>query len=306
MLSDSRVSSLSFEYRRIDCPTCEADRTEVIGRRGGSAHRSGAGELCTIVRCRGCSLLYPNPFPFPTDLDALYSDTEDYFCFHPDQQTKTDGREELIAKIEQLTPGRRLLDVGAGLGETVAAAIRRGWDSYGVETSSRFVEKASRIAPGRILHCALENAPASLRDEPFDAVVLAAVLEHLHEPSKMLGLIATYLKPGGVVFLDVPNESGLFFRLGNLWHRLHGRDWVVNLAPTFSPYHVFGFNRASLTAILNKNGFSLEEFRVFAGTSCMPFQRSVRGAVEWLGSNAAHLAARGEHGTYISCFARKR
>jgi 2-polyprenyl-3-methyl-5-hydroxy-6-metoxy-1,4-benzoquinol methylase len=305
-METTQQQSPTFDFRPIACPTCGVDDTDFVGRRGGSAHRAGLGLECVVVRCRRCSLLYPNPFPFPTDLDELYGEAADYFSAHEEQTAKTQTREALIADVERFVSGRRLLDVGAGLGETVAAAARRGWDAYGVEQSSRFVEKAEKLVPGRVFNCSLEDASPSLREDPFDAVVLAAVLEHLHEPSKILALAATYLKPGGIIFLDVPNESGLFFRIGNLWNKVQRRDWVVNLAPTFSPYHVFGFNKRSLTAILRKHGFAVEEMTVFAGESVLPLQRTARGVAEWLASNAVHVAARyGQQGTYIKCFARR-
>jgi 2-polyprenyl-3-methyl-5-hydroxy-6-metoxy-1,4-benzoquinol methylase len=283
------------------------DDTELLGRRGGEAHRAKAGELCTIVRCRRCALLYANPFPFPENLDSLYSSNDDYFHAHSDQATKTDEREDLIAELERLTPGRRLLDVGAGLGETVAAAVRRGWDAYGVETAQRFAERAAQLCPGRIFHSSLEDAPEALRAEPYDAIVLAAVLEHLHQPSKTLATISGLLKPGGILFLDVPNESGLYFKVGNLWNKVQRRDWVVNLAPTFSPYHVFGFNRKSLTLMLRKNELEPEVLFVFSGHSVLPLQPSLKGLAEWLASKAVHIAAKvGDQGTYILCYARKR
>lgn len=295
-----------FEFKPILCPTCEADDTEYCGERGGAAHRDGKGDLCRIVRCRRCDLLYANPFPFARDIDSLYSGTDDYFAAHPDQATKTDNREVLIAALEGLTSGRRLLDVGAGLGETVAAAARRGWDSYGVEQSERFAAQASRLCPKRIFHGQLGQAPSEFLGEPFDAVVLAAVLEHLYEPSNVLANVAKLLRPGGILFLDVPNESALYFRIGNLWNTLQHRQWVVNLSPTFSPYHVFGFNKRSLTAMLGKNALEPEVWRIYSGRSVLPLHRSLRGLAEWTASKLVHVAAKlGDQGTYIECFARK-
>jgi SAM-dependent methyltransferase len=300
------MSSTQFEFRQIVCPTCEVDDTTVRGQRGGRAHRGGAGEECTIVRCRRCDLLYANPFPFPKDLDALYSGTEGFFDAHPDQATKTDDRETLVVSLEQLTPGRRLLDVGAGTGETVAAALRRGWDAYGVESSARFAEEAAKLSPGRIHHGSIEDTPASFLGEPYDAVVLAAVMEHLHHPNRVLETISRVLKPGGILYVDVPNESGLYFTIGNLWNRLQGRAWVVNLAPTFSPYHVFGFNKKSLAAMLEKNGLRPTVWHIYGGRSVLPLLPSIRGAAEWFASKIVHAMAKiGEQGTYIECYARK-
>jgi SAM-dependent methyltransferase len=246
------IPSGLFDYRPIVCPTCGVDDTHRLGQRGGPAHRDGLGELCTIVRCRRCGLIYPNPFPTPKDLHRLYSSEDGYFQHHADSTVKTGHRQELIARLERFTSGRRLLDVGAGLGETVAAGIRRGWDAVGIEPSSRFAAEANKLTGGRVLHGTLDDLARDSTSGTFDAVVLAAVLEHLHDPGRTLAMISRLMKPGAVLFIDVPNETGLYFRVGNLWMRLRGRDWVVNLAPTFTPFHVFGFSQRSLTGMLSR------------------------------------------------------
>jgi SAM-dependent methyltransferase len=209
------------------------------------------------VQCRRCLLIYANPFPVPDDLDALYSEEQDYFHSHLGPEAKAVQRERIVALLEPYTGGPgRLLDVGAGLGETVAAALFRGWDAYGIESSATFAARASWLCGDRVHHGDIDSLPARLSERPFDAVTLSAVLEHLHQPDRAIATIAAALRPGGALLLDVPNELGAYFRAGNLFYRLHRKDWVVNLAPTFSPYHVFGFSRRSLTALLRKHGLS--------------------------------------------------
>ena len=103
-----------FEFREIVCPTCGVDDTFVLGVRGGASHRTRAGVACTVVECRRCGLIYANPFPFPRDLDALYSNSEGYFDAH---DVTSDAMYDIVlAKTEEMVTGRRLLDVGAGLG----------------------------------------------------------------------------------------------------------------------------------------------------------------------------------------------
>lgn len=304
-LASFRAVSAAFDFRPVKCPTCAVDDTEVLGYRGGASHRTGAGERCRVVRCKSCDLIYANPFPFPKDVDALYSDTEDFFALHPDPEHGVVAREPLIQQVEKLTSGRRLLDVGAGRGELVAAALRRGWDAYGVESAKKFVDAAEKHCPGRIFHGFVEDVSIEALKGPFDAVILAAVLEHLHTPNTVLGAISRLLKPGGVLYVDVPNDAGLYFRLGNLWNRLRRRDQVVHLSPTFSPYHVYGFSRRSLTAMLRAHDLEPERFHFYTGESALPLRKSIPGVVEWLGSKAVHYASKGELATYLECFARK-
>jgi hypothetical protein len=52
--------------------------------------------------------------------------------------------------------------------------------------------------------------------------------------------------------------------VGNAAKRVSGSRGVYNLSPTFSPFHVFGFNRRSLQMLLNKHGFDVEDVLVWA------------------------------------------
>ena len=103
------------------------------------------------------------------------------------------------------------------------------------------------------------NFPA----ESFDAIVMGGVIEHLYDPGSTLQQISLVLRPRGWLYFDAPNEDGLYMRAGNAYMRMCRRDWVVSLAPTFSPYHVQGFNPASVKKILERNNYAIEDFRIF-------------------------------------------
>jgi len=109
-----------------------------------------------------------------------------------------------------------------------------------------------------------------------------------------------------VVFLDVPNESGLYFKMGNLYQRLCGRDWVVNIAPTFSPFHVFGFDPRSLRALLAKHGLKPLRWRVYPGQAMVPSLSGLAGRLESVAAHAVTALSRFDSlGTYIETWAIK-
>ncbi len=58
-----------------------------------------------------------------------------------------------------------------------------------------------------------------------------------------------------------PNENSLYAHAGILYMRALRRDWVVNLAPTFPPYHVQSFNPRSLRLLLERADFAVEQFQ---------------------------------------------
>jgi SAM-dependent methyltransferase len=295
-------------YRWVtqDCPVCRVPPSKYMGRRGGAAHREGTGVECRIWRCRGCGLVFPNPMPLPAKgVGQLYAlDPESYFQHH-DAETKLAGARQLMTDAERLTGGRgRVLDVGSGRGDVLVAAHERGWDAVGIDLSPSFAEYASKRSGAEVRRAPIEDC--GFPDGSFDAVILAAVLEHLYNPNETVREIARVLRPGGAFFVDVPNEAGLYFRLGNLYQKLRGRDWVVNIAPTFEPFHVFGFGPRSLRALLSKHGLAVRDWRVYGGRSMVPGRGGVAGVLEHLAARAVTTASNlGELGTYIETWAVK-
>ena len=138
----------------------------------------------------------------------------------------------------------------------------------------------------------------------FDVILLSGVLEHLYQPDDTIREIARVLRKGGALFLDVPNEAGLYFRAGNFYERLRGRNWVVNLAPTFPPYHVFGFTPRSLRSLLAKHGLTPVKWRVYGGHAMVPASRGLMGRLEQAAARAVTaLSELDRFGTYIETWA---
>ncbi len=296
-----------YRWVRQDCPTCRKRPTRRVGTRGGASHRDGLGTECEIWQCGDCSLLFADPMPIPVDgLGQHYGmDADEYFEAH-DAEEKHDSASELVRQAEALL-GRtgKLLDVGTGRGEVVAAAQAAGWTVEGVEPSATFADHTEAKTGAKIWREAIEES--NIPNAEFDVVILAAVLEHLYDPDAVIDKIARVLKPGGLLYLDVPNETGLFFRVGNLYQRMRGRDWCVNLSPTFSPFHIFGFNPRSLRRLLAKHGLEPTVWKVYAGTSMVPADGGMRARLESLaGRIVTGLSNVGEMGTYIEAWAVKK
>jgi ubiquinone/menaquinone biosynthesis C-methylase UbiE len=294
-----------FELREWPCAACGSESRSHVGWRGGEAHHDARGERVEIVRCNSCSHLYPYPTPFPTaDIGSLYTDPDDYFSAHDVEEKKFNSR-ELIKILETKVPHRgTLLDVGCGRGELIWAAREAGWKFEAVDPSAANLDWARR-------HLGIEArlgtlVGAKFPDEHFDAVLMAGVLEHLYDPFTTLREVWRVLKPGGVFYLDAPNEDGLYMRMGNLYMRAQGRDWVVNLAPTFPPYHVQGFNPASLRRLLERAGFQLMEFSITGTISPATGAASLRKRVEHQAARLINwIGNRRGAGIYMYAWTRK-
>ena len=235
-----------------------------------------------------------------------YRHSADEYFEHHGADAKRQAALALVQRARELTGRRgRLLDIGAGRGEVLLAARQDGWAVVGIEPSTNFAEHAERHAGVEILRCPVEQC--RFPDASFDVVMLSAVLEHLYNPAETVREIARILRPGGAVFIDVPNERGLYFRVGNLYQKLRGRDWVVNLSPTFAPFHVFGFGPLSLRALLASCGLRPCDWRVYGGRSMVPALNGPFAFLEPLAARAVVALGRyGSLGSQIETWALKQ
>lgn len=189
--------------------------------------------------------------PAPADLAPYYGTT--YYG--------TSGRRRFPAPVEWLqnrlygrrarrvtaAAGRtgRVLDVGCGPGHLLARFVARGWQGIGTEAT----EEAARIPRerhGLDVRAGELHAQAFASNE-FDVVVSWHSLEHMREPGRVLDEIARVLKPGGVLFISVPNFSS--------------REAQANPAAWFHldvPRHLHHFPAAVLRDALHRRGFQVE------------------------------------------------
>jgi SAM-dependent methyltransferase len=190
-------------------------------------------------------------FPVGNPYDS-FSATE-YFCAHDRKAKRESGRD--LGRQAAAILGRTgsLLELGCGRGDLLAGARDVGWAVHGVDMTPEFAAVAE---PGIEIEVAPAETAKALESQ-YDVVILAAILEHLYEPRACLERVHRALVPGGIVFLDVPDECSLRLAVGNLYMRLRGRDWAINLSPTFPPFHVVGFCRRSLTRLLSSTGFEV-------------------------------------------------
>ncbi|MCM3905818.1 MAG: class I SAM-dependent methyltransferase [Pyrinomonadaceae bacterium] len=245
--------------------------------------------------------------PIPAHgIEEHYAIAPEKYFEHHDSNTKERAARSLMDAARHLTSDTgRLLDIGSGRGEVLRAARDAGWKAVGIEPSPMFADYAAKHSGAEVLREPLEqsNFPAG----SFDVVILGAVLEHLYNPDQIIKEISRVLRPGGALFVDVPNENGLYFFVGNAYQKVRGRDWVVNLAPTFPPFHVFGFTPRSLRALLAKHGFKPKRWRVYHGQSLVPAHGGLVGLLEQQAARAVTaLGSVRNLGAYIETWAIKR
>ena len=86
--------------------------------------------------------------------------------------------EGALTLLAGLAPGRRLIDIGGGVGFFAERALTAGWDAYSFDISPKVAQAAAeRLGPARSLTELGEAEAAS-----FDAACLWCVVAHTNDP----------------------------------------------------------------------------------------------------------------------------
>lgn len=255
------------------CLLCAAAGRRVIATRG-----RGFAPLTTVV-CDGCGLVSHHPLPSAAELAAFYAtryrvDYKGGWAPRPKHALRAlDGA---IARARRLlawtAPGARVVDFGASSGEFVLAMRSAGCEARGVEPNRGYADFARAtygipIDDGGIDDAAF--APASI-----DMASMNHVLEHMADPRAALRRIGAWLKPEGLLFVEVPNLAGM---------RKQSKD-------AFHYAHVWNFTPETLLLMAWQEGFAPVCDSEAADTSIL-FRRRPADAAAPTGADAA-LAAR--------------
>ncbi len=244
-------------------------------------YRAGA-ESFGLVRCRSCTLVQVRPLPPDEKIAALYDDgyfEKDYdSCLSEsgyfDNTRKLKERYgAILDELERLAGAGDLLEAGCAGGYFLDLARSRGWNVKGVEITAAGEQYARARLGLDVRRGAFPPAPW-WDDESFDVVYMGHVLEHTPSPSSAAAEAARLLRPGGVFLVEVPTYIDSFYfrtlRVAVPALRKAGIGGSSLLRAlkfpgpdeTIPPYHLYEFRRATLAALLKKNGFHVE--RTFA------------------------------------------
>ncbi len=143
--------------------------------------------------------------------------------------------------------GQNLLDIGCGNGSFLSSAHEAGWVVTGIDPDPQAVATAKELGfDVRLGSIDLLDGVSSR----FDVITLSHVIEHVHEPKKVIQAVHRLLKPGGVLYIDTPNiESKGAARFGRSWRGLE------------TPRHLVLFSSGGIVGLLNACGFGRIELK---------------------------------------------
>jgi SAM-dependent methyltransferase len=175
-----------------------------------------------LFQCKTCSAVQKVPDArWRADCDAIYAAYESYALSTGTEAAVCDAdanvfapRSEIVLRhVREATdlpagdlPAQgRLLDFGCGSGPTSAAAskVLTGWSIDGFDQDRRAADALARIEGFDTLF----TGALSVLPSRYDLIVLMHSLEHIPNCFETLAILATKLRPGGKIIVQVPDRN---------------------------------------------------------------------------------------------------
>jgi 2-polyprenyl-3-methyl-5-hydroxy-6-metoxy-1,4-benzoquinol methylase len=255
---NARILYGNMSKEIIPCGLCGSDQFLKISDKD----RYGMG-LVTVL-CKNCGFIFTNPRPTQEAIHEFYKTTyREFYTGNPEPKKEhLDGlnvlkRQWLYNRVKPLLEARGLkapwiLDVGCGSGVLLSVFKRNLPQSklYGVEPFKFYGQYAAEKNKAEVYFGDFDSFVKDRSDltGSFDLISLYHVLEHLYDPVKKLLKLRTFLKPEGIVLVQVPNA------LSPHWQNLTEMCHIA---------HVSHFSPSKLKMAFELSGFKV--IKTFAG-----------------------------------------
>ena len=123
---------------------------------------------------------------------------------------------EIVRTVRQVTAlrGKRVLDVGSGYGGMLIAMAEQGANVTGIEIDAeraRMGQLRLQDLKMDVLYLEGDICEPGIAEKlgRFDVVICQDVLEHVMDPKKVIDSLCAMMKPGSVIYVQIPNKYGI-------------------------------------------------------------------------------------------------
>jgi 2-polyprenyl-3-methyl-5-hydroxy-6-metoxy-1,4-benzoquinol methylase len=204
-------------------------------------------ERFEIWECKNCTLRFTQNVPGQDKIGAYYQ-SENYIShsdtnkglinnlYHKVRIRTLAKKRKMVEEITGKSSGS-ILDVGCGTGAFLHTMQLSGWKIAGLEPDEAARKKALELYK---LNLDSSEKLVSLPAESFDAITMWHVLEHVHELHEYIKRLKELLKPGGKLFIAVPNYTSYD-------EKVYKEFWAAYDVPR----HLYHFSPASMHTLLS-------------------------------------------------------
>ena len=214
--SKRRISADGSRILYESCPLCAEEEIKLFREADCTTHphyREGLPRTIRWVQCAGCEHIFTEGYFTEEVQGQVLEIAHAHQMPAPGKELET-ARHVAARIVSSLGSvrgrlGGRWLDVGFGNGALLATAAEFGHDAMGIDVRPAVVTAMRSLGyPARCVEF------TDFHDEEgFDVISMADVLEHMPFPRQALRHADELLKPGGAVFISMPNMDCLIWKL---------------------------------------------------------------------------------------------
>ncbi|MEQ1885357.1 MAG: class I SAM-dependent methyltransferase [Bryobacteraceae bacterium] len=237
---------MELNYSARGCPICSSTHSQVLFEQR-FEQLSGAHLLYgyDVSICDECGAGYADKIPPQSEFDRYYRELSKYDYSDRPTEARPAEDQRYLDMADGVAPHiptaeARIFEIGSGAGQLLAALKARGFTNVCCSDPSPGCVKAAAAfgVPGIV--CTIFDAPTP--SVPYEFLILTGVMEHIRDLHRAVAQFHRLLRPGGRVYLEVPDGSRYMARLDAPFQE-------------FSVEHINFFSAQSLTNLMQTNGF---------------------------------------------------
>ena len=159
--------------------------------------------------------------------------------------------------LRQVGCGQKILDVGCGTGTLGFEIKKRGNEVWGLDINKKAIDLAKKKLDKTFLYDAADPDDLPIKDEKFDVIVFADILEHLDEPEAVLLEYKKYLKEDGRIIVSLPNFASWTIRVKKLFGPLKPAKYGI-----LDETHKHFYDLAKAKKLVEDSGYEIKKLDV--------------------------------------------
>ena len=191
-----------------------------------------------LYKCSDCDFIFSIPMRAPSP--RYYKEFTKLFGTTSHKSPIPNWR---LKYLKNLSPNKKILDIGCGYGSFLVKAKTMGFNVSGMDFDNLKVHIAQKKGLENISVSNFKEFYKKNHDKKYDIITCFHILEHLENPKEFVQMINNLLLPGGLFFIELPNKN----------RKLKESSGIMD----YPPHHLTRWSANSLKILLSNENFKV-------------------------------------------------